>query len=845
MPKHLLRAATVLCLALAALPAAAQYQTPTVDGTVGAGEYANHSGDWSMTWDATYLYIAKTNFISPDHTLLVYLDTDPLSTPTAGTHSNGNLTSPGDHEINPALPFRADARAYIARNLTTSLRTRDGSGSWTAANTDSNDVSSAVNGSTGEMRIRWGAIPGLSGVPSSFAWLAYTVDEDLSPDSVNATIPSSNPTGSTANPSYIYYYTIFSTANGTSTNPFVGQQSTWQVTSNADSGANTLRDTITSAVGDTTSLRRYIVFNTIDNNTIITSSDLPAITQPVTIDGTTAPGYSSAPVLTVQGFSTSSLTDHGIRLTSTAGCVIRGLALVNHGVGILITNGLSHTIAGNYIGVTTSGTTALSNDIGVHVSGATGCTIGGTTSSDRNVISGNSLNGIRSSNHSSSLTIQGNYIGTTSSGNAGLGNGDGIALQSAASTLIGGTSAGAGNVISGNGGNGILSTTTPDVSIYGNFIGVGADGTTALGNGEEGVLQNGGARMTIGATTATAGNTISHNSAGVNVLTQSDSLSVRGNAMTGNANGGVSVGGSVVQPAPVVTAAVISNTNLTITFSLSSNSISHTTQSMQLDLYDADSASAAQGKLYRASSPCYSGSSLNNQAWSAGSGYSGGYQFVLIATSYYDANCTTPGDGSSSNTAKITASTVSAPTNVVAMATGTSTAMISWTAASGATSYEIWRSSLNSAYGLAGTSNGTTFGDSGLSPNTTYLYKVKAVYTGGTSDYSSLDATTTIVFTDPTLTSVTIKAVHINELRTAINAMRASLGLGDETFTDSTLTVNSTNVKAVHLTELRSALDAVRLSLGLPGLTYTDPTITTGVTTVKAAHVTELRAGTQ
>jgi hypothetical protein len=44
-------------------------------------------------------------------------------------------------------------------------------------------------------------------------------------------------------------------------------------------------------------------------------------------------------------------------------------------------------------------------------------------------------------------------------------------------------------------------------------------------------------------------------------------------------------------------------------------------------------------------------------------------------------------------------------------------------------------------------------------------------------------------------------------------------------------------VKAVHLTELRTALDAARAELGLPALVYT------GTSNVKAAHVTEIRNG--
>jgi hypothetical protein len=50
-------------------------------------------------------------------------------------------------------------------------------------------------------------------------------------------------------------------------------------------------------------------------------------------------------------------------------------------------------------------------------------------------------------------------------------------------------------------------------------------------------------------------------------------------------------------------------------------------------------------------------------------------------------------------------------------------------------------------------------------------------------------------------------------------------------------------IKAAHVTQLRSALDAARSNIGLPALSYTDSTIMAGVTQLKAAHVQEIRAG--
>ena len=61
-------------------------------------------------------------------------------------------------------------------------------------------------------------------------------------------------------------------------------------------------------------------------------------------------------------------------------------------------------------------------------------------------------------------------------------------------------------------------------------------------------------------------------------------------------------------------------------------------------------------------------------------------------------------------------------------------------------------------------------------------------------------------------------------------------------YTDPTLTVGATQVKAVHLTELRTALNGVYDAQGKTQPTYTDPTITAGQTAIKKAHIEEIRS---
>jgi hypothetical protein len=184
---------------------------------------------------------------------------------------------------------------------------------------------------------------------------------------------------------------------------------------------------------------------------------------------------------------------------------------------------------------------------------------------------------------------------------------------------------------------------------------------------------------------------------------------------------------------------------------------------------------------------------------------------------------------------------VTAPANVVATATSTSTVNVSWTS-SGAASYNVYRSSDGTNYVLAGSTSGTSFNDTGRAANTAYLYKVRAV-SGAESGDSNRDLATTVIFTDDPLVpgSTLVKAVHITQLRTAVNAVRTLASLGPGSYTDPSLTAGIP-VKAAHVNDLRTALNAARSSLSLPAVSYAE-TITARVTKIKASHLTELRNG--
>lgn len=285
---------------------------------------------------------------------------------------------------------------------------------------------------------------------------------------------------------------------------------TFTVSSTSDAGAGSLREAITqsnAAAGGNT-------INFSVTGTITLASQLPAITQPVTITG----GNQAAPVVTLDGSQAGNAL--GLQI-SASNCTVRGLAIVNFAAGgIRIDTGGNNTIAGNYIGLNADGTTAAGNfNRGVVLVGSTGNTIGGAAAADRNIISGNSGTGL-SITAGSSATVRNNFIGTTANGAAAAANSqDGIRIVDSSNSQI------VGNTISGNNQHGIfivqtLSTTTASGNtITGNLIGVNAANSAAVANNGSGiVIQASG--NTIGGATVAARNTIAGNNAnGVSIST--------------------------------------------------------------------------------------------------------------------------------------------------------------------------------------------------------------------------------------------------------------------------------------------------------------------------------------
>lgn len=183
--------------------------------------------------------------------------------------------------------------------------------------------------------------------------------------------------------------------------------------------------------------------------------------------------------------------------------------------------------------------------------------IGGTESRTGNIISGNNTQGVELKVGASNNRVQGNLIGTGQNGASDLGNSEGGVFVRGPGNTVGGTVAGARNVISGNDGKGvaILGTSADGNTVQGNRIGTDVSGTEVLGNTFEGVDVDGGSNNTIGGTASGAGNTISGNGSDGIELDDSDTVGNRiegnligtksdGTGDLGNAQNGVRISGA-------------------------------------------------------------------------------------------------------------------------------------------------------------------------------------------------------------------------------------------------------------------------------------------------------------
>jgi CSLREA domain-containing protein len=241
---------------------------------------------------------------------------------------------------------------------------------------------------------------------------------------------------------------------------------------------------------------------------------LPPLLKPVFINGYSEPGASAnslangdnAKILIELNGANAGPNADGILVANTgAGSQIIGLAINRFSLNGIELQGAS-LIAGNFVGTNPQGNAAQPNqNDGIHISNSNSSTIGGVAPPNRNIVSGNRIDGIHivgsTASPATDNLVQGNFVGVNASGTGSVGNRTsgffagtaegngvfGIEVSGGNANTIGGPTAAARNVIGlnvdgieiDNGGEGNL--------VQGNFVGVGADGVTAVGNMQHGI----------------------------------------------------------------------------------------------------------------------------------------------------------------------------------------------------------------------------------------------------------------------------------------------------------------------------------------------------------------------
>ncbi len=246
-------------------------------------------------------------------------------------------------------------------------------------------------------------------------------------------------------------------------------------------------------------------------------------------------------------------TDSGNNPSSAFRNVISG----NAHDGIMIDGSDYILVEANYIGTDISGLHARPNGFsGVSIfqnqanKGSTGNLIGGDTAVARNVISGNSTEGVYIGGAATSNnTVQGNFIGVDVTGKAAIGNAQsGIFISGSPNNYIGintPTLTGPSNVISGNGQEGIWIESAKGTRVAANFIGTDVTGLVALGNGDSGIYLKNSDSVTIGPLYPVDMNVISGNKKAGIVLDGATHSNIFGNVIGSDVTGKIPLGNLV------------------------------------------------------------------------------------------------------------------------------------------------------------------------------------------------------------------------------------------------------------------------------------------------------------
>ena len=471
-----------------------------------------------------------------------------------------------------------------------------------------------------------------------------------------------------------------------------------------------------------------------------------------TADGTTASTGFSFGALRIQSQgNTVGGTSPADRNVVVGGFQIQNLSAINN------------TVQGNYIGTNAAGSAGLGGNPFTVGPGA-GNIIGGAAPGAGNVISGMTGNGLAVTG--SNTLVEGNLIGTDATGTVAVPNSsNGLDVSGGTGTIVG-TAAGPGNVIAGNTGEGIRIQTS-GTAVANNHIGTTAGGAP-LGNGSTGVMLISASATgnVIGGVSAGAGNVIANNSAaGVGVLINAVNNAVEGNrifnnggapglgidlgvafdGVTPNDVGDADAGSNNLQNFPVLTAAGTTGPDTSVAGTL--NSAASTT--FRVEFFSSPSCDASgngEGANF-----------LGSDDVTTDGGGNGAFNTTLAtATPVGDvvtATATDPAGNTSEfsacETVTVAATVPDAPTGVTA--TNGAAPDVSWTApvddgGSPVTDYTVTASPGGDTWTVAAPT--TNLSATGLAPGD-YTFTVIATNTVGDSVPSAPSNTATVPATVP------------------------------------------------------------------------------------------------
>lgn len=258
---------------------------------------------------------------------------------------------------------------------------------------------------------------------------------------------------------------------------------TTQVLTTADSGDGSLRSAISCSNALPGSQTISFAIPGAGPHAISLNAALPAISDTATLDASTQPGFSGAPLVFIDGLAVPGASTDGLRIQAP-NVVITGVAIGNFaGDGIEVVSAANVTISGSYLGLNAVGVAAGNRSTGLRLNGSNNATVNG------NVISNNAASGVLISGAGvQGNTLTNNLIGTNASGTSAMPNrAGGVVVQSSGNNV---GLPGAGNTISGNTGSGLVISVAAATNnnVQGNRIGTRQDGTAALPNTSYGAL---------------------------------------------------------------------------------------------------------------------------------------------------------------------------------------------------------------------------------------------------------------------------------------------------------------------------------------------------------------------